>query len=1006
MKIKGCIVLLVLIAGCGEEGFEEGVRKLTDVERRAPVKIRWEPTLKPFPVIPFPNDLAARPDPSSPTGIRLNLPVSATTRFESKQRELINELDGFGTFAPLTIPFTGRIDLDGFYRKMRDSDPSNDPVYVINISPNSRAYGKRIFFDIGDGFYPVKRNRVSFHPFDPFAGWDDLFFPPSNTAFINGKWEFLEWYDTETETLILRPLVPLDQKSLHVVLITKEMRDTLGNPVASPFEYINHPMQNSAVKKGMELLGMKPEDVVFGFSFTTQSITDELEVIRKGLDGEGPLSPLKELFPPVIKEISNFNSSCDTPYTSEGERDTTYILQGEYFQSLLEPFSELVDWGINQFYSDGEVDTSDFLKFEHVDYFVFGRFRSPLFFIPERGSFPFDLLNFNPPSTEVTFLISVPKAGERHHPPFPVVIFGHGYSGSRLHALIYANLFARYGLALASIDTMGHGPDQPIAAILGPVDSVLKLSTESLSLTEVIDLKVPSEYADMLSLSLNETIIKALAMWIGDKVCRPVNPAWSLEKIFEYLRSDGIIKVFTEGRAYDVDGDGIADSGGDYFTADLPKTRDMMRQTIVDMMQFARVLRSLKGKSREDGDFNEDGMLDVGGEGNDIFYIGQSMGGLHGGILMGIENKIKRGVINVGGGGLIDIAMRTDLVPLIKTLYTEIMGPTVVGGPVVVDGKIWFPITLNNDKRDRKERWKGEFETQPGEIITVRNLSNGEVRTAVTDKNGNFAVSIPADEGDIIEISSVEKKTAIKIDSLSKGMGYRRNSADFRRLLWSSVMAIERSDPINYAIHYNNFSNGIWSNYLLQGLEPRDVLIQIAIGDDIVPTATGISLGRAAGFISIERNRKAVEEGVVLALYPPFPNFDLLFPPEDIGNSGLRLHLSGKEKGRHEYLAVPIYDEDTGIDGVFSVHEKGFDPVSNPDPSGDDYCPEEGKSSGTEGDGILQKEEDKNKNGTLEINWQKGAQMQAILFFLEGKIYTGKTADEVRKLKELPCSRY
>ena len=187
------------------------------------------------------------------------------------------------------------------------------------------------------------------------------------------------------------------------------------------------------------------------------------------------------------------------------------------------------------------------------------------------------------------------------------------------------------------------------------------------------------------------------------------------------------------------------------------------------------------------------------------------------------------------------------------------------------------------------------------------------------------------------------------------------------------------------------------------GLGPRDVLIQVAIGDQTVPDATGISLGRAAGFISLERNKKAVEEGIVLGLFPPFINFDIVYPPEEIvPGSGLRLHLSGKYTGRHEYLAVPVYEEDTGVDGILSVHEKGYDPIKNPDPNGDDYCPKEGKY-GTEGDGILQKEEDKNNNGTLEINWQKAGQIQAILFFLEGKIYTGITPEEVRKLKENPC---
>ena len=58
------------------------------------VDVDWD--AEPLPEIPFPNDLSARPDPTTRTGLRLNLPLDAPTEQENETRAKINELDGFG----------------------------------------------------------------------------------------------------------------------------------------------------------------------------------------------------------------------------------------------------------------------------------------------------------------------------------------------------------------------------------------------------------------------------------------------------------------------------------------------------------------------------------------------------------------------------------------------------------------------------------------------------------------------------------------------------------------------------------------------------------------------------------------------------------------------------------------------------------------------------------------------------------------------------------------------
>ena len=67
---------------------------------------------RPFPDIPFPNDLGARLDPSSPTGRRLNVSMTGESRLERQVRIQLNGLDGWGVSAPITVSFDAPLDLD------------------------------------------------------------------------------------------------------------------------------------------------------------------------------------------------------------------------------------------------------------------------------------------------------------------------------------------------------------------------------------------------------------------------------------------------------------------------------------------------------------------------------------------------------------------------------------------------------------------------------------------------------------------------------------------------------------------------------------------------------------------------------------------------------------------------------------------------------------------------------------------------------------------------------
>ena len=84
------------------------------------IVVDWD--AEPLPELPFPNNLATRPDPLSPTGRRLNISTVAMTNYESETRAKLNELTGFGIFSPISVAFDKDLDLDNIVARHRDDE--------------------------------------------------------------------------------------------------------------------------------------------------------------------------------------------------------------------------------------------------------------------------------------------------------------------------------------------------------------------------------------------------------------------------------------------------------------------------------------------------------------------------------------------------------------------------------------------------------------------------------------------------------------------------------------------------------------------------------------------------------------------------------------------------------------------------------------------------------------------------------------------------------------------
>src|SRR5687768_10469279 len=109
------LALMGVASACAEP---DGLMRAEPAE----VTVKFDFDHRPLPDIPLPNDIATRHDPSSPTGLRINASLIASTSYEHRTRAKIDGLDGWGVYQPITIPFTAPIDVVDLRSRHDDVD--------------------------------------------------------------------------------------------------------------------------------------------------------------------------------------------------------------------------------------------------------------------------------------------------------------------------------------------------------------------------------------------------------------------------------------------------------------------------------------------------------------------------------------------------------------------------------------------------------------------------------------------------------------------------------------------------------------------------------------------------------------------------------------------------------------------------------------------------------------------------------------------------------------------
>lgn len=904
--------------------------------------VQWDITHRPLPQVPLPNDIATFPDPTSRTGVRINASLVAPTSIETAARNAFDEMEGWGTSAPLSVQFQrdaalangdAVIDLADVKARMggHDYDMTDDPVYVVNLTT-----GVPVILDMGNGNFPatirdldrywpndphydVLRGRVSqnllFETLEEGKGLGQRDYAPSldmdfdgvldhpNTLGpasrpeLDGVENLLTWYERETDTLILRPLLPMTEKTEYAVVLTDRLKGANGQPVRSPFAAIHHPVQRPGVARLQAILadgarknyygdlaGSGLDHVAFAWTFTTQPTQEDMKLLRDGLYGKGPFSYFADRYPPKVTLYKAAGLSLDpateppevaTNAACQKRMKTPYVvkLNDDDIAPAIQTYYEQVV-GTNKGETAWAVAAN-----KNIEHVVIGTFDTPYLEGDPNDTNPQEArfhVNFktgegNVYTDKVHFWLVVPKTTAKHKPPFDVTFWQHGVTGDDSETMIYAGALAARGIATIGIDMPEHG----------------------------------------------------LAYGAGDFAT--AQTALRPPCLVEWVNATG------SGRSREYNGDGKRHSGWFWWTSHVFHVRDNVRQGLLDMMNAVRILRSFDGQRRADqdynsdgtndlaGDFDGDGAVDVGGPNAKLFSAGESLGGMMTEGIGGVEPALTATAPMSGGASMSDIGVRSYGVT--EAVWEQILGPLVTSTPSSKyppkgDGtkqtscgpdqrSIRMHLNDGDDNIDLEIACLGAAEVDVGMTVVVENVRSKERRCARTDTGGTFRVPVPASIGDKLDIQLYTKPDVVvsykgceltndavpgrrintfevpgppslkkqvgdetktcptpdtgcsqfrdqffsvgsPLVSPNEGYGDARNTPELRRLFQLVQAALDPADNFNFAPYY-----------MIRPLvdergtpaPPRALLSINTVGDMFVPVSTGTAFARAAGAV-------------------------------------------------------------------------------------------------------------------------------------------------------------
>ena len=495
---------------------------------------------------------------------------------------------------PSNLAYIGTTDLTLNIPGIVDPDNYGDPLVAINALDGFSTIEK---WTTGFAAYPGEATKID--PASVVPGQSVRVFQVTAQSFLavtSIVRELTPWVDyvagAVTDSIVaIIPLKPLPEYTAFMAVLTNDIKDMDGNDATPDQTYhltkrrtpwvdenghSTYALIPDATAQGLEPLrqftlsmelnaasvGINPDDIILSWTVQTQSITPTLKTLRAFAQ------PAPTQF---------FNTHMDTSAVGGLGAADIYmgIITVPYYAGI--PSAENPTAPLNTFWK-----------------------AAPGAYVP-----PFDQFGLDPTSTHITIanpipvltgmqtvplLVTIPK-GAKPANGWPVVIFGHGLTRSRMDVLAAADGFAAAGYAVVAMDFPMHGVSPDATPAFAP-------------------------------------------FWIENTPFAPV----ANERTFDvdYINN-------TTGAPGP---DGLIDPSGTHTIpvalSNMLVGRDGLRQGVADLSVLAVSIASM--------DFDGDNSADT--DDSNIAYSGISWGAMHGTDFSAIEPLVTRSFLSVPGGGI------------------------------------------------------------------------------------------------------------------------------------------------------------------------------------------------------------------------------------------------------------------------------------------------------------------------------------------------------------------
>lgn len=781
-------------------------RAFGDSPAGAGPSVRMELRRVPF-AAPFPNDLFTLPDPTSRTGRRVNVALHTTSRLQRELQDDLNQLEGFGVTAPITVSLTRSTEtsvataIDLRVLRERHGVPitfDDDAVYLLDLER-----GIPIPLEIGMRSHPgfVRDETLLPHStppptepslelettderIDPVSGlpapaltryspavdvdsdgWLDVpnlldpeacrelaASPPGSPeddardrCLADG---LLTSYERDGDTLVLRPLIPLTGGTAYAVVLTDRLVDPAGRSARSPFATVYHPEQRAAATRVAAILDDAAAPGRFG------------DLAGTGLDRvaftwQFTTAPVVDDLLRLIEglrgrgPLANLEASYPPRLVAGelvGPRSAATVDEGDTSPPSWEATPECAPLLARPHALDGAL------------------LRQRL------GLLPLERLGLTTEAERTALLSALENLSHlalaRLDVPYPFAVSpaSDGLPGGFDPSMVHGDRAPHRDSLTAWI----YVPKPRAESASPPYDTVIYAHGYGSSAVEALYLAGGLAAQGLATVAFSAT-------GHGPDAAT----ATFLRELLEptcYARS---LSTALHTRSRDVDGDGepLDDVGGDSLDGRPARIRDVVRQTALDVFAVARALRATGGETAPlETDFDGDGQRDVGGPTTRVSVFGRSLGGAAA-ILAGPLSPELAAVAALGAPGtMIDPWLRTGRRAALHAFTGAWLGPVVVGVPArslsaaetrCSAAQLSLRLGLVDVDRYRELEFscvdlaKAQAATTGGTVV-VTNVESLERRCTRMQADGRFRVAFPADVGDRVQVTLYDRPHAVE----------------------------------------------------------------------------------------------------------------------------------------------------------------------------------------------------------------------------------------------------